>query len=34
MTVDRVTTLEHEGRRYFEMGSLEVTVDVLRVAAP
>lgn len=34
VTVDQVSTLEHEGRRYFDMGSLEVTVDVLRVASP
>ncbi|WNG54136.1 hypothetical protein F0U59_04500 [Archangium gephyra] len=30
VTVDRVETFEHEGRPYFHMGSLEVSVDVLR----
>ncbi|AKI99734.1 hypothetical protein ATI61_10969 [Archangium gephyra] len=31
VTVDRVETLDHDGRPYFRMDSLEVSVDVLRV---
>ncbi|HEX5746156.1 MAG TPA: hypothetical protein VFZ09_07925 [Archangium sp.] len=31
VTVDRVETLDYDGRPYFRMDSLEVSVDVLRV---
>ncbi|WNG44438.1 hypothetical protein F0U60_10195 [Archangium minus] len=31
ITVERVETLDYAGRPYFRMGSLEVSVDVLRV---